>query len=160
MEEEKQSEKTLKEEIRELKDVISGEKQKKIKKFKIPYKAKLNKSNLKKGFVTVAVIENNKAIDFIKEPIIDGTIKLKDTYHAVEDYSIYSYNGKPFIFQAKSKLNPYDPLDGPHETYGQKYIMARMEGDKITAKKSLGWGLGIGLLVIVGIVIYFVLTGK
>jgi hypothetical protein len=122
-------------------------------------KARLGNSKIKKGFVTVAIINDNMSIDFTKEAIIDGTIKLNDTFHAVEDFDIFNYKGKPFVFQAKSKLNPYNPLEGKHQTYGQKYVMARMEGDKITAKKNLGWGVSIGVLIIVGIIAYALITG-
>jgi hypothetical protein len=157
MEEER---KPLREEISELKEMISETSKKKKKKpFRLPLKARLGNSKIKKGFVTVAIINDNMSIDFTKEAIIDGTIKLNDTFHAVEDFDIFNYKGKPFVFQAKSKLNPYNPLEGKHQTYGQKYVMARMEGDKITAKKNLGWGVSIGVLIIVGIIAYALITG-
>ena len=154
-------EKSLKDEIRELKGIVEDTKKegKRERKFKLPFKSRLNKSKLSRGYVTVAIINDNKTLDFIKEPIIDGTIKLEDTFHAVEDFDIYSYKGKPFIFQPKSKLNPYNPLEGPHETYGQKYVMARMEGDKLTSKKKIGLGISIGVLIIIGIVVYALFTG-
>ena len=152
--------KTLKDEIRELKGILEQTKDSKDSKpFKIPFKSKLSKSKLSKGYVTVAIIYDNKNLDFVKEPIIDGTIKLDDTFHAVEDFDIFHYKGKPFIFQPKSKLNPYNPLEGVHETYGQKYVMSRMEGDKITGKKKIGLGLSIGALIIVGIIVYALFTG-
>lgn len=152
-------EKSLRDEIQELKDIVRTTALPKQRKFKLPYKAKLNKSKLKQGYITIGIINENKTVDFVKEPVIDGTIKLGDTYHAVADFDVYNYKGKPFIFQAKSKLNPYNPLDGQHETYGQKYVMARMEGDRITAKKKIGWGLSIGLIVVVIIIIYFLMKG-
>ena len=154
-------EKSLKDEIRELKGIVEDtqKESKRERKFRLPFKARVSRSKLSKGYITVAIINDNKSLDFIKEPIIDGTIKLSDTFHAVEDFDIFSYKGKPFVFQPKSKLNPYNPLEGQHETYGQKYVMARMEGDKITTKKKIGWGLSIGALVIVGIIVYALFTG-
>ncbi len=98
-------------------------------------------------------------VDFIKEPIIDGTIKLGDSYHAVEEYDIFNYKGKPFIFLPKSKINPYNPLTGSHETYGQKYVMARMEGERIISKKQMGWGISIGVMIIVGVIVYALWSG-
>lgn len=160
MEEEK-SEKTLRDEIREMKGMLDegSRKEKKVKPFRLPFKSRLSKSRLRRGYITVAVINDNMAVDFIREPIIDGTIKLEDTFHAVEEFDIFSYKGRPLIFQAKSKLNPYNPLEGTHETYGQKYIMARMEGDKIIGKKKIGLGISIGILIIVGVIIYALFTG-
>lgn len=150
---------TLKEEIQKLTEVISSGGIKKSKKFKLPLKAKVSKSKLGKGYVTVAVINENKHIDLTREPIVDSTIKVKDTFHAIDEEEIFFYKGKPFVFQAKNKLNPYNPLKGSNETYGQKYVMARMEGDKIITKKKMGWGIGIGVLVIIGIAVYYLLAG-
>lgn len=132
---------------------------KKQKKFKLPMKAKVSKKKLKEGYVTVEVINENKEVDFKKYPIIDGTIKMGDTFHAVKESDIFLYKGKPFLHQAKTKINPYNPLHGKHETYGQKYIMARMKSDFIKTKRNIGWGMTIFGLVIAGIVIYSLLTG-
>ena len=156
-----EEEKSIKDEVRELKDIINDTRVEKAKPkpFRMPFKARVGLSKLRKGFVIIAVINDNMNVDFRKEPIIDGTIKIDDTYHAVEEFDIFSYKGKPFIFQTKSKMNPYNPLLGTHETYGQKYIMARMEGERIAMKKSIGWGVSIGVVIIVGVVIYALMTG-
>lgn len=130
--------------------------------FKIPMKGRVGNAKIKKGFVTVVTIADNKNVDFAKERIIDGTIKLQQgdlSFHAIDPEDIFFYKGKPLLFQPKRKLNPYNPLKGKHETYGQKYVMARMEGDKIALKKSIGWGMGIGVLVLVGIIAYAIITG-
>jgi len=160
MEEEKG--RSLKEEVLELKDMIKDNqvKKKKVKPFRLPLKAKVGNSKLKKGYLTIAVIEDNMNVDFRKEPIIDGTIKIDNTYHAVEEFDIFNYKGRPIIFQPKSKLNPYNPLRGNHETYGQKYVMARMEGERIVAKKQIGWGISIGIVIIIGVIIYAIVTGS
>ena len=132
---------------------------KKPKKMKLPAKGKVSNLKMKKGYVTVIEIGENKNLDFRREPIVDGTIKLDDTFHAINSEDVFLYKGKPAIIQCKNKLNPYNPLKGKHETYGQKYVMARMEGDKLTLKKKIGWGISIGLIAIVGIIGYSVLTG-
>ena len=154
---------SIRDELKELKEIINDSSTKKKSKsprpFRLPFKAKVGNSKLKNGYVTVAVINDNMAVDFRREPIKDGTIKIEDTFHAVEEFDIFNYKGKPFIFQAKSKLNPYNPLRGDNETYGQPYVMARMEGDKITAKKKIGLGISIGVLIIVGVVVYALFTG-
>jgi len=160
--------KSIKDELKEIKQALEDSnrdnKSKKPRPFKLPFKAVVNPGKLKKGYLTIVKIEDNMAVDFTREPIIDGTVKLEDTYHAIEEFDIYNYRGKPLIFQPKSKLNPYNPfrtpLEGENETYGQKYVMARMEGERITAKKQLGWGIGI--FVIIGIIalgVYALVTG-
>lgn len=154
-----QEEKSLKEEIKELKEIVKEDGKKKNKKFKLPFKARLGNRAVRTGYVTVAIIRENKNIDFTKEPIVDLTIKLDgDSFHALEEKDIFFYKNKPFVFQPKSKLNPYNPL-GKNETYGQKYIMARMEGDKIITKKKLGLGISIGALIIIGVIAYALIAG-
>lgn len=150
--------KTLKERVEHL-EGKSGSK--KRKKFFVPFKARVSRKGMKDGYVSVVVIEDNHNIDFRKEKVVDGTIKLDDTFHSINPEVIYFYKGKPFIFQPKRKQNPYNPLSGDHETYGDKYILARMEGDKIVGgkKRALGWGMGIGGIIILGIIVYSFLTG-
>jgi len=151
---------SLTDELAEIKELLkTNNKVKKPKKFKLPWSAKVGNSKLKRGYVTIQVIEENGSLSFRKEPIVDGTIKLEDSYHAIADMDILYYKGKPFIIQAKNKLNPYNPLRGEHETYGQKYVMARMEKDRIIGKKKLGLGVGIGALVIGAVIIYALITG-
>jgi len=151
---------SLTEELAEIKELLrTNKKVKKPKKFKLPWGARVGNSKLKKGYVTIQIIEENGSLSFRKEPIVDGTIQLGDSYHAIEDMDILYYKGKPFVIQAKNKLNPYNPLKGEHETYGQKYVMARMEKDRILGKKNLGWGVGIVGLIIGAVVIYALITG-
>ncbi len=159
----------------ELEDLVKKfeeleKKGKKEKKFRLPFRSKISNKKMREGYVTVLVIKDNRNIDFVKEPIIDSTFKLNDTIHALEDKNVFFYKRRPFIIQPKKKLTQYnpeiksdekdkDPLDCPNQTYGQKYVMARMESDKLTLKKQIGWGLSIGVLIIVGIIVYSLFTG-
>lgn len=119
------------------------------------FKAKLGKKKLKQGYAIVQKIDDNKGVDFVKCQVSNGTFKLEDTYHAVADYDIFHYRGKPFIFQPKKKLNPFNPLEGKNQTYGQKYIMARMTSDIIKPKLTVGnVGWWIFVLVVIGIIAY------
>jgi len=149
--------KTLKERVEFLEGTAGN---KKKRKFFIPFRARVSKKNMRDGYVSVVTIEDNHNINFRKEKITDGTIKLDDTFHAINSSDIFFYKGKPFIFQPKRKQNPYNPLSGKHETYGDKYILARMEGDKIVGqRKAIGWGMSIGGLIILGIIAYSFFTG-
>ncbi len=150
----------LRQDFEELKESIKEEKEeKKTKKFRLPFKARVSKRKMREGYTTIMVINENKNVDFTREPIKDGTYNIDDTFHAVQSEDVLFYKGRPLVIQVKKKLNPYSS-DGDNETYGQKYVMARMEGDKLTLKKKIGWGMSIGLLIIVGIVIYAVITGS
>jgi len=143
------------------------------KKFNLPAKAKVGTAKLKKGYVTVETIGENKEIKFVKEPIIDGTIKLGDTFHAVNDLDVFTYKGKPFVHQPKTKINPWNPLSAfldsertfegkilnKNEIYGQKYIMASMKSDAIRSRKKVGSWIWLILVGIAGVVIYAIVKG-
>ena len=138
-----EEEKSIKEEVKEMKEAVKSlAEATHTKKFRLPFKARVSKIKQRKGWVTIQLINENKSIEFRKEPIINNTIKIDDTVHAIESEDVLSYRGKPFIIQAKKKLNPYNPLNGKNETYGQKYVMARLIGDVIkptTGFKSSFW---------------------
>lgn len=161
--------------LKEKIDILFAEKvetkKKKRKLFKIPKRGVPSKSKVKKGYMIVVRIDDNKNIDFEKQPLEDSTFRLKDkTYHSLtKEEDIFFYKQKPLIFQAVKKREPYNPeltdenpLKGANETYGQKYIMARMLKDAIKIKKSLGgWVIWI-VLAIVGffVVQYFMKKGS
>jgi len=149
----------IKERLDKLEAQVDGSTKAKVKKMKIPAKGKVSNMKMRKGYATVITLGENKNVDFRREIITDGTIKLNDTFHAVEGEDVFFYKGKPVIIQCKNKLNPYNPFKGKHETYGQKYVMARMEGDKLSLRKKFGWGLSIGVIAIIAIIGYSVLTG-
>jgi len=167
-------EKSLKEQLKEINEKLPEVKNPKEKKFKLPWKARLGKAKLKKGYITVEVINENKEIDFKREPIGDGTVKIGDTIHAIDELDVFTYKGKPFAHIPKTKLNPWNPLSdylntertydgkrlGKNEIYGQKYIMARMKADFIKTAKKIGWGATIFILAIIGIIAYAFITGK
>ena len=134
-------------------------KDKKPKKFNFPWKAKIGNKKVNEGYVTIIEIKPNKNVIFKKEKIIDGTIKLDDTIHSLNSDDIFLYKRQPLVFQFENRLNPYNPLKEENETYGQKYLMARMEGDKLTHKRKIGLGISIGLIIIAGIVIYSLIAG-
>lgn len=138
--------------IEEKMDMILQQKPKKS--FKIPRKARLSKKKLKEGYVTVMVLNENKNIDFKREPIEGNTVRLKDTWHAAENDDLFFFKGKPFIIQPKHRKNPYNPFKEKNETYGQKHIMARMKNDIIKVKKKMR-GVIIWVLLAAG-VIYFI----
>ena len=154
-------EQTIKEQMNELKEIMLATQKNKVqKKFRLPMRAKVNKRKLMKGFVTVQEFGENRGINFRREPIIDGTVKLYDTFHAVEDMDIFFYKGRPMIMLAKDKLNPINPVTkGQKETYGQKFVMARMKSDAIKlAGKKVGVAALIGFAVLAAIG-YYIFAG-
>lgn len=155
------SEGGLKEQLAEIKELVevTSKKKKKVKKFKLPFKARLNKAKLNRAYVTVQVINENKSIEFRREPIVDGTVKLGDTFHAVADFDIFFFKGKPLIMQPKDRVNPWNPVGDQKETYGQKFVMARMKSDAIKGSGKKIGGIAIIGLLIAAVVGYYIFTG-
>lgn len=146
-----EGQKTLAERIEALegKEVLANTK---VKKVKMPRKGKASKGKLKKGFIGVFRVDENKNATFEKQKVEGNVFVTKDgTYHATDGSEVLFWEGKfPFVIQKTWKKNPTKLIkdDEKNETYGQKYIMARLLGDVIKVKKKLG---GIGLIVGLGI---------
>lgn len=152
--------KSLKDIMGDISDKLDGIDKKKIKKFRMPLRSRVSKRKLRQGYITVVVLNENKMVDFRKEPIVDGTFKLDDTIHAVNEGDIFLYKGKPLVFQAKKKINPYNPLDGEHETYGLKTVANQLEAGLLTKKKKMsGIMIMILIVVIIGGIYYFTSGG-
>lgn len=155
-EEEKQ--KTVREDLEEIKLLLRDAKP--GRKFSLPTKSKISNSKLKAGYIVVMRVDENGSIDFIREPIVDGTIKLGSTYHAIAEKDMLTYKGKPMIIQPTKSKNPCNPNTVENTTYGQKHIMSRMMNETLNLKKNLGIGAGvIGALIIGGIIIYALIGG-
>lgn len=132
---------------------------KKPKKFNLLYKGVIGRRKIKAGYVLVISIGENKGISFWKEPIVDSTVKLGDTFHHVNPENIFIYKNRPAILIYKSKIEAFgkEGEEDKNETMGQKYILARMQNEAIMPKKKLG-AIGGWLLIIliaVGVAYYF-----
>lgn len=130
----------------------------KSKKARFP-RAKISNGKLKKNWISIWVIDENRNIHGEKIQIEDSTYRLKDgTYHAFDGNEILFFKGKPVLLQPAIKLNPIDLITGKNETRGQKLIMARMLKDAIKVKDKRG-GIGgiIAILAVVGVVGFILL---
>lgn len=134
------------------------------KKLKIPRKAKVSKGRIKKGWVGILRIDENNVITAEKQKIQDSTyLSKEETYHATDGREILLWEGKyPIIIQPSWKTNPLHIRKGndTNQTYGMKYIMARMHLDTIKLKNKQAMGLatiiGLAIAAYVG---YSLLTG-
>jgi len=142
--------------------------QKKEKKFKIPFFSRLSKKNLKQGNITVAYINDNKEIEFIKVPIREQTMMIKDTpYLAMAKYMM-TYKGKPFMIVPSWNVEPFNPaanFDDASKTntmsVGYRLLMNRMKSAIIEGtKKKFNWLVLIGGLAVIGVLIYIATKGS
>ena len=146
---------TLEQISKEVKDLLAESKKKK---FNLWTKGLLGKAKLRRGYCIILVVNENGSCVFKKEPIVEGVVKVEDTFHAIDKDSIFTYKNKPFLIIAKNRVNPYNPLKEPAETHGDRYILARMLNEALKNKKSIGAiGWWILILAIGGIVAYYFL---
>lgn len=146
---------TLTEKVDLITDAIANN-PKLVKQVKLNGKGKVSKSKIKKGWVGILKVGENRNISLEKVKIEDSVFKIKEgTYHASDGREILWWQGKfPIVIQSDTKLNPVDffkeYIHGENQTYGQKYVMATMLKDSIKEKKKGGGGL-IWIIVIAAI---------
>jgi len=135
------------------------------KKMKIPRKAKVSKGQMRKGWIGVLYVDENRVLKAEKMKLDGNVIREKKDirYHATNGKEILFWEGKhPVIIQKTWKVNPeeFNKEVEDNETYGQKYIMARMLADVIKVKKAAGFGLvGVVGLAIAGYLAYTFIFG-
>lgn len=147
--------KAMEKHIEEVKELLGSSNKKK---FRLRTKGLLGKSKLKKGYVIVVTLNENGSVSFNKEPIVDSTIKIEDTFHVVNKENLLSYRNKPLVILNKTKLQAFNPTDKEiNETMGQKYILARMQNEAIKPKKGIGamGGWILIILTVIGVLYYF-----
>lgn len=165
---EQKEQKSLKEKVDTSYEIADKIKKGLIKRkdLKLPKKGKVSKSKIKKGYIGIAKIQNNRNISFEKQLLRDHCFVTSDgTYHSTNGNEILFWNGKyPIVFQPTWKLNPIsfkEEEDEKNETYGQKYVMAKMMKDAIKQKNKgnfggIAWIIGIAIAAYIG---YSLITG-
>jgi hypothetical protein len=149
--------------IDEKLDIILSDK-KKIKDFKLPSKAKLSKSKVKKNWITICKVNENGGVDFIRDKIDNQTIIVDGVPRLCTGEDVLNYKGKPMIILPSWSVKPFSPtdsfnqsLDDGSNTKGYALLLARMKAGAIDLKKKMNMFLIIGLVALAGIVLYVVL---
>lgn len=162
MEEENKEVPTLKDTLKEMKERVDNlEDKKKAKKFnfKLPFKARPNKKQLKTNWITLLYINENKNAEYIKAPIEEGVILVDGVPHVPTPESIITYRGKPMLIQPAWNTQPFMPdedyqraKDDGTMSKGWKLILNRYKNEAIAVKKQWGSGaLIIGIIVLIGV---------
>jgi len=159
----------LKEDIEIIKETVTtGKKEEKEKKFRFPFGKKVGRSQKKKGYVTVLILNANGVYHFKKYPIEEQTImhelipRLATTGHVMFDKK-----GNPLVILPNWSVEPFSPRkhftqsqENGSNKKGYQILMAKMKLEQVTGKKSIGkvlpWIIG---LAVAGIIGYAVLTG-
>lgn len=156
-------------------DEISGKidelhKEKKIKKWNLPFTARfgMGKKKKRKGYVLFQNIGENKAVTFIKAPIEDGAAIVNGVPHHIKPDDILIWKNKiPMVIQPQWSERPFSPRDhydktinNNENTMGWKYIMNYINKTQIGAKKNIPTGLIIiGAIAVIGLLYYLIKSG-
>lgn len=156
-------EKNLKELMEEMlenqKELIN---QKKEKKFKLPFGARLGKKALKQGYILVIFLNDNQELEFMKVPIKEQTMMIKETPYLAMSKYMMTYKGKPAIFVTSSSVEPFNPSKHFEQaetnktmSVGYRLLMNRMKSAIIEGtKKPFNWWILVGGIVIIGVLGY------
>lgn len=166
MEEEK---KTLKQEVAELNenfDLINKKKKNKKRKFRIPLSKRVKGRKARENYITIIYVNENGSIDFKKKKIIDQTIMIEGVPRLATAEYVLRYKRNPIIIQPSWSVEPFSPRENKKKTSGDemdttgyRILLNIMKSEAIKGVKKLGWGMGIGGLVVLAIVVYAFMGG-
>lgn len=133
------------------------------KKFRFPRSGKVSKSKVKKNYVSICYINENREVKFTKAPVKEGGYILDGSPHlATPDYML-TYRGKPFIIQPGWSIKPYSPEESYDQAVrdkntntGYRNMLNLLLNQIYKTKKNISVGLIIfGLLIAAGAAYYF-----
>ena len=82
---------------------------KKVKKFRLPFRARMGRKKIKDGYVIVCYINDNREVTFFKKPIEEGTIMHEDTPYLANTSYMLSYKRKPMLIVPSWSIEPFSP---------------------------------------------------
>ena len=171
----------IQEDIKELKDLIKEKEEPvKVKKLRLPFRAKTGKGKQKRNFVGILKINENGVISPSKQEIkeqtvmVDGIPRLATTDFVLRWNTLRkqfptiilpSWSVKPLTVKELFAFDPKEhyekSMNDGSNIKGYKLLMNRMKAETVDAKKGLGggwlkWVIGFIVLAVIG---YAVLSG-
>lgn len=152
-------EKSLRETVRELSLKYEElEKEKKVKKFKIPFKGKLSKRKVKNNYVTIMYIQDNKEVKFMRAQIDEQVAEINGEPKYIPSDHLMTFKGKPLVIQPSWSMSALNPNEHYQETMkrpeysskGWRYLVNYMNKTQIKAKREMKIGAIILMAVVVG----------
>ena len=158
----------LREELKEIKELLVETKEKKEKKFRLPFTKKVSPRSGSKGYITLLKINENGFIDIKKEKIEDQTIMVDGIPRLAPPNVVLHWKKNPILILPSWSVKPFSPADNYEEsekekmnTKGYKILLDKMKKETVGSKPQMGnmikWILGLGLLAI--IIYAFVTSG-
>ena len=118
-----------------------------------------SKLQVRKNWVNIIYIQDNKSIRILKARIDENVIMIDNIPHTVNAADIMLHKGKPTIIVPSWSIKPFSPEQNLKETeengnltLGWEYIMNYLKKTEIKAVKNIGimmWII-VGLIVIGG----------
>ena len=164
---EEEENRSLKEQVAELNENLkSMKKEKKPRKFKIPFSKRVKGRKARENYVTVMYVNENGSVDFKKKKIVEQTITINDIPRLATAEYVLRYKKNPMINQPSWSVEPFSPRENREKTEedemnttGYRILLNIMKSEAIKGVKKIGWGISIGAVVILGIVGYALFTG-
>ena len=159
----------IQEDLKQIKESMVKDIDKdKEKKFRFPFGKRVGRSQKKKNYVTVLILNENGIYDFKKYQITEQTI-MHDLIPrlATSAHVMFNKKGNPMVILPEWSVEPFSPkshfdksLDDGSNKKGFQILMNKMKSETISAKKTMGnvfkWIIG---LAIGAIIAYALLTG-
>jgi len=153
--------------IEEKLNLVLDSGNKKKKEFKLPLKGKISNKKARDNWVTIMKINENGVVDFKREQIKEQTTMVDDVPRLASSEHVLIYKKKPIIIQPSWSTVPFSPRENYKNTLekgsniaGYRLLMNRMQTETAKIGKKIGGlGIGIGALIIIGIIVYALVTG-
>ena len=119
----------------------------------------VSKGQIKRNWVNIIYISDNKNLRILKAPIDENVIMIDNIPHTVNSADVMLHKGKPTIIVPSWSIKPFSPeqnvretKDGGNLSLGWEWIMNYLKKTEIKAIKNIGimmWII-VGALVIGG----------
>lgn len=142
------------------------EKEKKLKKFRLPFKARVGRGKVKKGWATILYLKTNKGARFLKAPIVEGVVEIDNIPHTVTPENVLVYKNKPLIIVPEWTTEPYSPSqeikkaeDNKSLSFGWRLLANYLESERITQRRKFAVGALLFGILVIGALVYYVFQG-
>lgn len=147
-----------------LEETVADKRQEK--KSKLERKLKLTTGKKKRNYVVILKINENRDLEIVKEPIQNQSVTIDGVPRLATGEHVLNYKKEPILIQPSWSVEPFAPskhfkesLEDGSNTRGYSILLARMKEGAISAKKNIGWGLSIGMIIILGVLAYGLFAG-
>lgn len=164
---------------KDLEDIKEKEEKKKAKKWRLPFKAKVNKKKAQANWIGIIKINENGGLEPTKQQIKEQTVIVDDVPRlATPNYIFRWYQGRkqfPVMFLPTWSVKPLEKKDFPldieeHQKKsmedgsnikGYKLLMNAMKLHQIEGKKrDFGWLKWVGGAILLGVIAYAFMSGR